>query len=73
MKFKVREAIPTDAPEITRLSDQLGYPSTENNVLDNLEQLIKDPDQIVFVVDLGDAALAGFIHVFTSRRLFIET
>lgn len=72
MKFQIREAIPTDAPEITRLSDQLGYPSIEKEVLDNLEQLIKDPDHIVFVADLGDAALEGFIHVFTIRRLFIE-
>jgi GNAT superfamily N-acetyltransferase len=59
-----------DSQEIVRLSFQLGYPTNEDLVTENIVDQSQDPSYIVYVADLGDGRLAGFIHVFLSKRLF---
>ena len=72
MKITIRKIEESDAAEISRLSSQLGYPTTENRVLENIVELHQDPEYVVFVADVGEGILAGFIHVFITRRLFLD-
>jgi GNAT superfamily N-acetyltransferase len=71
--LKIRPAVRLDAPELSRLSAQLGYPCAVEQLGVNLLNLEKDPDHEVFVAEIGEDVLAGFVHVFVTRRLFLET
>ena len=68
----IRGAIESDASELTRLSSQLGYPSTSEDVLINLLELILDPDHEVYIAEVIEGSLVGFAHMFVTRRLFLK-
>jgi len=70
MGISIREVKETDAAEIVRLSSQLGYPTTMNLVLENIRELLKDPEYVVFVAQVDNGTLAGFFHVLIARRVF---
>jgi GNAT superfamily N-acetyltransferase len=68
----IRPAAESDALELSRLSAQLGYPCAVDRLAGNLLDLGRDPDHEVFVAESGEDALAGYVHVFITRRLFLE-
>ena len=70
--LSIRTVVESDVSELTRLADLLGYPSANEDVLTNLKELIPDPNHEIYVAETGDGLLAGFIHVFVTRRLFIN-
>ena len=72
MKISIRKIKEGDAAEISRLSSQLGYPTSEVQVLENIKELQQDPDYVVYVADTGSGKLAGFVHVYLARRLFLD-
>ena len=72
MILKIRPARVTDAPELARLSAQLGYPAPGKLTTVNLGDLLAAPDHEVLVAERGSSGLVGFIHVFITRRLFID-
>jgi GNAT superfamily N-acetyltransferase len=68
--FEVRSADPADASEIARLSTQLGYPASEQEMASRLAALLAQADRHVFVADHGDG-LIGWISV--EQRTTLET
>ena len=66
---RVRPALLTDAGRIALLSGQLGYPSSTASVRHRLRNLLADRDHAVWVAEMNDGALAGWIHVFVKRLL----
>jgi GNAT superfamily N-acetyltransferase len=58
-----------DAPGIARLSAQLGYPATADEIATRLAPLLADPAHHgVLVVD-GDDGIAGWLHVLRIAHL----
>jgi len=59
----VRAMLEEDIPEVARLSGQLGYPSTEEQVRRRFERLARQQDHETFVaVDERDGVI-GWVHV----------
>lgn len=69
----IREALPPDAAEISDLSTQLGYPIKEEEINSHLTDLLADPDHNIFVAENLDIGLVGFVHVFVTKRLFLDS
>src|SRR5229473_3166868 len=59
----VRVATPADAPQIARLSGQLGYPTTPEEAAQRLAQLEGDARHAVFVAESAPGQVVGWIHV----------
>jgi GNAT superfamily N-acetyltransferase len=69
METGIREARDADAPELARLSTQLGYPSTPDDIRRRLAYLLSSNDHRVFVaVDAGDRTI-GWVHAAAIRQL----
>jgi len=62
----VREARPEDAPELARLSTQLGYPMSDADAARQLELLAGHPDHVLLVAADSDR-LAGWLQVSLPR------
>jgi GNAT superfamily N-acetyltransferase len=60
-----------DAAEIARLSFELGYPKTTEQVRAALERMLMSPAYFVVVAKAGGDALLGWIAV--ERRLMLES
>lgn len=70
--FRIRPALLPDAPEIARLSGELGYPSTPAAITGRLARMVEDPRYVVLVaVEPGAAGLLGWITA--EERLSLET
>ncbi len=65
----VRSAVIDDAPALTVLAEELGYPATAREV--EVRLLGLDPADGVFVAEL-DGRLVGFVHVFEQRLLVTD-
>ena len=61
----IRSASPDDAGRLAQLCDELGYPSTEQDVLDRLV-LLDDPERALLIAVRDDVVL-GFIDVHVQR------
>lgn len=69
MPHTIRPATDSDAPDIRRLSAQLGYPATEDQIRQRLARLIASPNDAVFVAASAEGPLLGWIHGFLSQLL----
>ncbi len=76
--MRVRRACEADAPELARLSGQLGYPSDAAAMRARLQKIITSADHAVFVAEpaggpAGGAppALLGWVHV--GRGIWLES
>lgn len=67
----VRKARSSDVDELVRLSFQLGYPISRNELGDIFAQLDADPDHALFVIEKETTDLVGYVHIFLTRRLFL--
>ena len=65
----VRAAAPADAEPIARLAGQLGYPSTLEQVRERLRGMAGRAEHGVFVAELRDGQLAGWIHLHETLRV----
>jgi GNAT superfamily N-acetyltransferase len=72
----VRRAIGTDAGELARLSGELGYPSSPEEIGRRLEAFAGRDDHAVLVAVLPGSvgssergAIVGWLHVFVAERL----
>lgn len=65
MEINIRQAAPPDAPGITELSRQLGYPLSQEQILKNLLAVISDKDHDAFVAIYKDQVVGwiGLAHV----------
>jgi len=71
MDFRVRTAEETDCSEITRLSNEMGYPSSFKKVCEILDMVLSHDDHQLFVA-ANDEKLLGYIHLVHSLRLSSE-
>lgn len=60
--MQIRSAQPSDAAQLTRLSEQLGYKSQEEHILQRLKRVLSDEDHAVFIMEV-DGDVAGWVHV----------
>lgn len=65
----VRGMTARDAEAVSRLSGQLGYPSSAEDVARRFRALLEEPDAALLVAEEGDGRLAGWIHVRGRRFL----
>ena len=67
-KFIVVSACIDDAPSISQLSDELGYPSETEEVSKRLQLILEDAGQCAFIAKENEN-LVGWIHGFRTMRL----
>jgi GNAT superfamily N-acetyltransferase len=65
----VRAARESDAARVAELAGQLGYPSTPEQARIRLAALLADADHAVFVAELPETPVAGWVHVFLYHVL----
>lgn len=70
--FTIRLARIDDADELAALATQLGYPTTTQQISERFAQIAADPKEAIYVAQLTDGELAGFTHVFTTKRLITD-
>jgi GNAT superfamily N-acetyltransferase len=71
MDISVRPATTNDAAEIARLSTELGYPSSAEQIEVRLSFLLPHPDQFVAVAEHTGPALVGWVAA--ESRLLLES
>jgi len=68
----IREAKLEDAGGIAQLSDELGYPTTLEDVRLSISQIIESQQNQSFVALSLDETVVGWIHIFVTIRLTSE-
>ena len=64
---EIRLARPDDYPRMAELAGQLGYPSNPDDIGRRLAGLIITGEHVVFVAQLADGTIAGWIGAFVYR------
>jgi GNAT superfamily N-acetyltransferase len=62
--WTVRQAKSKDVIHITALCDQLGYPSSSEQVAQRIERIQQLDDHALFVMERADGDLIGWVHVY---------
>jgi GNAT superfamily N-acetyltransferase len=65
---RIRSATDADAGRIAELNRQLGYPTSEEELRQRLDPILKSPEEAVFVAVDGSHPI-GWIHVAIERGL----
>ncbi len=60
---EIRLAQTSDAAEMARLSDELGYSISIDEMSAALRRLLADPRHLIAVADAGADRLLGWVHV----------
>lgn len=68
-RHAIRAARDQDCTEIARLSSQLGYPASSDEIRQRLQRLLASPNDLVLVAETPDGILVGWIHAFLSQLL----
>lgn len=68
----IRQVKAEDAEDIARLSEQLGYPATPEQMHRRIIEMLSSQHDKVFVAISLDGAVVGWIHVFAAMRLESE-
>jgi GNAT superfamily N-acetyltransferase len=72
LAIRVRRAVAADIPQFPELCNQLGYPSSEEEVCARFGGIDAAADHSLFVAETADGRLAGFLHVFVFRTMESE-
>ena len=65
----VRPIEPRDTPALCRLAEELGYPSTEEQIGARLQRVLADRAHAVFVAEDTTGLVVGWVHVFINKLL----
>jgi GNAT superfamily N-acetyltransferase len=68
----IRLARPADSARIAELATQLGYPSNPDEICRRLEQIQLSDESSVFVAELDEGEIAGWIGMFVFRSIVDE-
>jgi GNAT superfamily N-acetyltransferase len=68
----IRAATLADVHRLAVLCEQLGYPSTPEQVRQRLDQLQQDEDQAVFVAEEVGGQVVGLVQVFGRELLVVD-
>jgi len=66
--IQIRAATMKEAPQITELSIQLGYPLTVQDTITNIAAIDKSNYDMAYVAVMNNQVV-GWIHVFYTMRL----
>jgi len=66
--MQIREATISDLPILRDLTEQLGYPLAELDLRNNLEIILGNDNEIIYVMAENDKPIA-WIHIFHTIRL----
>lgn len=66
---EIRAARAADGARIAELAGQLGYPSTAEEIARRIAGMSASGEHVVFVAQLADGAIAGFIGAFVYRAV----
>jgi GNAT superfamily N-acetyltransferase len=69
----IRRARMSDAPQLAKLSDQLGYPTTAAEITKRLRKLKPASQNALFVADSRDAGVVGWAHVSVTHLVEVGT
>ena len=69
--MKIREAHHNDAEAIAKLSNQLGYPATDQQIQERLEILFELHDHQIMVAENMSLQIVGWVHVFITTSLVV--
>ena len=64
----IRPAESRDAAAMAELSGQLGYPSTEQDLMSRLASVLQRDDHLVLVAERG-GRVVGWLHAFVALRI----
>ena len=67
--YSIRKAEERDCAEIARLASELGYPVLDSVMLPRVQRLLASASDVVFVAELANGGLAGWIHGVLSQFL----
>jgi GNAT superfamily N-acetyltransferase len=71
-KLKIRRAKRGDAPQLAKLSGQLGYPATATQIRARLEGIKPASEHAIFVVESPRDGVIGWLHVSKQPLLEME-
>jgi GNAT superfamily N-acetyltransferase len=69
----VRPAVASDAERIAALATQLGFPSTAKQVLSRLAHVLHDSEDAVYVAELADGLVIGWVHILVIHGVVNDT
>lgn len=69
---RIRRASQDDAPRITDLCGQLGYPEQEEDVERRLARLLLPERHAIFVAEAEGEGVLGWLHVYVEQLLVSE-
>jgi GNAT superfamily N-acetyltransferase len=64
----IRTATLDDGRGITSLTNELGYPSSEDKVCQILEMVLAHPDHQIYIAE-SNTTIAGYIHLVCTMRM----
>lgn len=64
--MEIRKAVLPDITAIADLSAQLGYPTDEEQVHSRLSEILNKTDHSMWVAELEDGAVVGWVHVMRT-------
>ena len=70
--INILQILEKDYEEISFLSTQLGYPCSTEDSRRFLGDIQQDPEHAVFIAESEKGEVIGYIHVFRTKRPFIE-
>lgn len=68
----LREARLEDVYYLAKLSTQLGYPASPEDIARRLHEILNDDHGAVFVAESEDGSVIGWIHVYYCPSLIVE-
>jgi GNAT superfamily N-acetyltransferase len=71
-KMKIRRAKRSDAPQLAKLSGQLGYPATAAQIRERLRRIKPASEHAVLVAESVADGVIGWLHVSSQPLLEME-
>ena len=69
MRWVIREASVADSSAVARLSEQLGYPNTRDEIEGRMTMLLPSADHGVFVAEGDGREIVGWVHIMRRPLL----
>jgi GNAT superfamily N-acetyltransferase len=71
--MNLRSPRPGEEAALAQLSEQLGYPSSREQIASRLAQILPRDDQLILIADDADGRPIGWIHALVAHRLMSDT
>jgi len=70
--MRIRLASTADITAVVDLSDQLGYPTSTEQVAHRLVEILRKPEHVIMIAELDSGAVVGWVHVMRTIWLEID-